>query len=132
MGHPARGQVPGRSKVCHVPVPWQVKFPRTSSSRSTRLLATTVASNHDLQKRRIPRLSSRKAESGDAYILTVLNGSPVEIATIPCVSPQESSFFLRHPSYIISSSITNPTDTPFPYPMNPPNPKSIRYPAIPL
>ena len=33
---------------------------------------------------------------------------------------------------ISSSSITNPTDTPFPYPMNPPNPKSIRYPAIPL
>ena len=48
------------------------KFPRTSSSRSTRLLATTVASNHDLQKRRIPQLSSRKAESGDACIYAAI------------------------------------------------------------
>ena len=36
----------------------------------------------------IPRPCSRKAESGDAHILTVLNGSPVEIVTKPCTSPQ--------------------------------------------
>ena len=72
-----------------------------------------------------------KSQVGDALIQTVLNGSPVEIATTPCGSPQRLCF-LRHPSYIFSSSSTSKQDTPFPYPMNPPKPKSIRYPAIPL
>ena len=103
------------------------KFPRTSSSRSTRLSATTAASNHDLQKRRIPRLSSEKPNRGmPIYIPTVPNGLPVEIATIPCVSPQDPSFFLRHPSYIFSSSSPTQLDTRLPYPRKPPNPKSMR------
>ena len=48
-------------------------------------------------KKDIPRPSSRRTESGDAHILTVLNGSPVEIATKPCTTrrayrPNNTSF----------------------------------------
>ena len=74
----------------------------------------------------IPRPSSRRTESGDAHIY--------HYDLKPAIASSTSAIRL-HPSYIFhlfSSSITNPTDTPFPYPMNPPNPKSIRYPAIPL
>ena len=42
-------------------------------------------------KKDIPRPSSRKAESGDAHILTVLNGSPVETVTKPCTTQQGPS-----------------------------------------
>ena len=64
------------------------KFPRTSSSRSTRLSATTAASNHDLQKRRIPRPSSRKAESGDACIYAAIMRSRSS------TTPHLQSYFL--------------------------------------
>ena len=66
------------------------------------------------------------------YIPPVPNGLPVEIATIPCASPQSLFFFLRHPSYIFSSSSPTQQDTRLPYPRKPPNPKSMRYAGIPV
>ena len=109
--------------------PLTPRFPRTSSSRSTRLSATTAASNLDLQKRDIPRPSSRKAESGDAHIYIYIQ--PV------CESGhcRPTLYIILQPSYIIllvCSSSTSQKYTPFPYPMNPPKPKSIRYPAVPI
>ena len=103
------------------------KFQKISSSRSIRSSATTAASDLDLQKRHIPRLSSKEPNRGmPIYIPTVPNGLPVKISTIPCVSPQEPSFFLRHPSYIFSSSSPTQQDIRIPYPRKPPNPKSMR------
>ena len=78
-------------------------------------------------KKDIPRLSSRRTESGDDCIYAVIMQS--RSSTTPYLHIFYLTSYLSH---LFSSSITNPTGTPFPYPMNPPNPKSIRYPAIPL
>ena len=77
----------------------------------------------DYYKRDIPRLSSRKAESGDAR----------RMQSRPSTTQYYTSFVLPHPSYIFlpfSSSFTKRTGIHFPYPMH--SPKSIRYTDISL
>ena len=79
------------------------------------------------QTRHPPTQLTKSRIGGCPYIYRLCpTVKPVEIATTPCVSPQEPSFFLRHPSYIFSSSSPTQQDTRLPYPRKPPNPKSMR------
>ena len=55
--------------------------------------------NRPGQTRHPPTQLTKSRIGGCPYIPPVPNGSPVEISTTPCTSPQESSFFLR-PSFI--------------------------------